>query len=463
MLESLSIEKILKTLTMGGGEYGEIYFEELRTHRISHEDNRLERIIAGSDRGIGLRLIRDFKTYYGWTNSTREKDILEIASTLSAIPGKRGRGTITAISEKIFPPVTRVLISPLGCDIGVKTDIVLNAYKSAKIDKEVVQIKVIYGDASRKIEIANTLGELHKNEQTYILLAVQVVLSANGRLQIGYETAGGSGGIEELEGGKPEEVAMRAVSRAQLMLHAKKAPGGRMPVILSSHAGGTMIHEAVGHGLEADLATGGLSVYKGKVGKQIASPLITVIDDPTIEGKRGSYAIDDEGVPSRRNILVEKGVLKSYMFDRLQAMKNGGQSTGNGRRESYRMRPIPRMSNTIIAPGETDPEEIISSVQRGLFVKKMGGGQVNTVTGDFVFEVSEGYLLEQGNVGEAVRGATLTGSGPEVLNMIDMVGKDLGYGIGTCGKDGQGVPVADAQPTLRIGEPFIIVGGDATG
>lgn len=220
-----------------------------------------------------------------------------------------------------------------------------------------------------------------------------------------------------------------------------------------------MIHEAIGHGLEADLAEQGLSVYSGKLGEKVAGSFITVIDDATIPLKRGSSFFDDEGTPTERTVLVEDGVLKSYMHDRLSAMKAGEdvKSTGNGRRESYHFRPIPRMTNTLIAPGESNPDEILSSLSSGLFVKRMGGGQVNTVTGDFVFEVTEGYQIENGKVGEPVRGATLTGTGPEILNSIDMVGTDLGYGIGTCGKDGQGVPVADAQPTIRI--PEIVVGG----
>ena len=218
-----------------------------------------------------------------------------------------------------------------------------------------------------------------------------------------------------------------------------------------------MIHEAIGHGLEADLAQQGLSVFSKKIGEKVASPLITVVDDPTLRQKRGSYAFDDEGVGSRRTVLVEDGVLKGYLYDRLTAMKDGMESTGNGRRESYHHKPIPRMSNTMILPGTSKPEEIIRSVEKGLFVKKMGGGQVNTVNGDFVFEVSEGYLIEKGNVAEPIRGAILTGNGPQILKEIDEVGDDLGFGIGTCGKEGQGVPVSDAQPTLRISE--ILVGG----
>jgi TldD protein len=209
--------------------------------------------------------------------------------------------------------------------------------------------------------------------------------------------------------------------------------------------------------LEADLAQSGLSVYSNRMGERIASPLITVLDDATLPERRGSFRFDDEGIDAERTVLVDRGILKTFMYDRLTAMKDGAQSTGNGRRESYKHRPIPRMTNTMIAPGATDPKAILQMTPKGLYVRKMGGGQVNTVNGDFVFEVSEGYLIENGQIGEPVRGATLTGNGPLVLQSIDQVGSDLGFSIGTCGKDGQGSPVSDAQPTLRI--PEITVGG----
>jgi len=202
----------------------------------------------------------------------------------------------------------------------------------------------------------------------------------------------------------------------------------------------------------------GFSVYAGRRGDMVASPLVSVVDDATLQHKRGSYAFDDEGVPGQRTLLVDRGMLKGYLYDCLTALKDNTASTGNGRRESYKSRPLPRMSNTFILPGSTEPDDIVRATGRGLLVKKMGGGQVNTLNGDFVFQVTEGYLIENGKVGDAVRGATLTGNGPAVLKSIDMVGNDLGFGIGTCGKEGQGIPVADAQPTLRI--PEMVVGGE---
>jgi TldD protein len=231
-----------------------------------------------------------------------------------------------------------------------------------------------------------------------------------------------------------------------------------MTVVLSGRAGGTMIHEAIGHGLEGDAVFKGLSIYSGRLGEKIASDHVTVIDDATLEGKRGSYRFDDEGTPSQRTVAVEDGVLKGFLLDRRSAAKLGMEPTGNGRRENFRFRPIVRMSNTMIAPGEHDPEEIIAGVKSGLLVVRMGGGQVDTSSGDFVFKVAEAYLIENGRVTEPVRGATLIGNGPAVLETVDMVGNDIGFDIGTCGKDGQHVPVSDAQPTIRI--PGITVGGE---
>jgi TldD protein len=326
-----------------------------------------------------------------------------------------------------------------------------------KVDKRIRQVSVIYRDMVQKVLIANSDGIIAEDNRIYMLFVINVIASDNGIIQTGYETAGGFTGFELFNSVNPEKMALDAAERSIRMLKARHAPAGRMPVIVSSEAGGTMIHEAIGHGLEADLALQGLSVYSGQVSKPIASPLITVIDDATIPNKRGSFRFDDEGTPSQRTVLVENGVLKQYMYDRLTAMQEGSVSTGNGRRESYHSKPIPRMTNTFLASGKSSPDEMIKDTDKGLFVKKMGGGQVNTVSGDFVFDVQEGYIIEQGSIAEPVRGATLTGSGPDVLKSIDMVGTDLGFAIGTCGKDAQGVPVSDAMPTVRI--PDMVVGG----
>ncbi len=325
------------------------------------------------------------------------------------------------------------------------------------VSDKVRQVKVNYHNGCRKIYIANSYGEEVEDIRHDLVFLVHAVVSSDGIIQTGYESMGGFSGVELFDTTSPEEVGRIAAERGVRMLSARKAPVGEMSVVLSSEAGGTMVHEAVGHGLEGDFIEQGLSVYSNRFGEKVASELVTIIDDSTIPNKRGSFHFDDEGTPAQRTVLIENGIMKMCMHDRLSALKSGIASTGNGRRTSYRSRPIPRMTNTLIAPGRTNPEEIIRSVDKGLFVKKMGGGEVNIVNGDFVFEVSEGYLIEGGKVTAPIRGAILTGNGPKVMGEIDMVGSDLGFGIGTCGKDGQGAPVSDAQPTLRI--PKIIVGG----
>jgi TldD protein len=319
-------------------------------------------------------------------------------------------------------------------------------------------VTVVYRDAVQSVKVMTSEGAVAEDQRVYTTALVQVVAADGPTIQTGYEPVGGLIGYEIFEHSPLETAGRKSAQRAVDMLKARRAPGGRMPVVISSAAGGTMIHEAIGHGLEADLAQQGLSVYSGKVGEPVASSVISVVDDATLPSRRGSFAFDDEGTPAGRTVLVENGILRRYMYDRYTASIDGTVSTGNGRRESYEHKPIPRMTNTFIAPGECDPEEIIRSVPKGLLVTKMGGGQVNTITGDFVFEVQEGFLLQDGKVGDLVRGATLVGNGPEVLKSIDMVGSDLGFSIGTCGKDAQGVPVSDAMPTLRI--PEIVVGGE---
>jgi TldD protein len=460
MLENLEISRILRLALSGGGEFADIFYEEGSSTAVFCEDNNIEKVVATTERGVGLRVISDLRTAYAYTNDLSEAALMELAATLSrAVRGREFKDAIDMRSRDIGPGFP-ILIPPDSVPLADKVALVNRANLAArKLDSRIRQVTVTYRDGQLRAQCANSIGEFRETARTGVVFTTQVVASNGEVIQTGYEPLGGFRGHEIFEEKSPEEIAQAAARRATMMLSARKAPGGTMPVVLSSSAGGTMVHEAIGHGLEADLAQSGMSVYSGKVGTQVAAPLVTVLDDATIANARGSFSFDDEGTPAERTVLVENGILKGFMYDRLSAMKDGCVSTGNGRRESYQSKPIVRMTNTIIAPGSTDPEAIVRSADKGLFVKKMGGGQVNTVTGDFVFEVTEGYLIDKGSVVEPVRGATLTGSGPEVLKKIAMVGNDLGFGIGTCGKDGQGVPVADAQPTLLI--EAITVGGVA--
>lgn len=459
MLSRIDVAPVLKALLSRGGEYGELFAEEVRALNVLFEDGKAERVVAGTDSGIGVRLIFGGRTFYAYTNDCGADSLTALAYDLA----RHASGGGVPLSLPASPAAARnpspVRIGPGTRGIAEKVALAALMDRVARSESPLVrQVRATYGEVERRIEVAAHPGVFASDAQTHTLLTVQAVAGNGGGLAMGYETGGGTSGFEFLEEFVPETLARQAAGRAVRNLSAPKLPGGRMPVVLSAEAGGTMVHEAIGHGLEADLARQGMSVYQHSMGKEVGSPLVTIVDDSTVPGKRGSFGIDDEGTPGQRTLLVENGVLKGLLHDRLSAMKDGAAPTGNGRRESYRSRPIPRMTNTIILPGSTPPAEVLAPVDRGLFVVKMGGGQVNTVTGDFMFEVAEGYRIENGKRGEAVRGATITGNGPEALRMIDAVGNDLGFGLGTCGKDGQGVPVGDAQPTLRFGPPWITVG-----
>jgi TldD protein len=459
MLDKELLVKVLKKTRLYGGEYAEIFVERKKSVSIQCEDKNIEKVITGVDAGFGIRLISNGRTSYAHSNDLSEVSLLKAASEVS----KAATGAVTdlVIGLRAQIPSVSFHINRFPEDVPVekKISIVRKADSAARsYDKKIRQVSVVYHDFIQEVQIATTEGIVAEDKRVHTVAVIQVVAADGGLIQTGYESIGGFIGFELFDEINVEELSMKTAKRALMMLTAMRAPGGRMPAVISSEAGGTMIHEAIGHGLEADLAQQGLSVYSGKVGQPVASPLISVIDDPTLQKKRGSFRFDDEGTPSQRSVLVEKGILKNYMYDKLTAMKDGVTSTGNGRRQSYQHRPIPRMTNTFITPGDTPPGKIISSVDNGLFVKKMGGGQVNTVTGDFVFDVQEGYRIKHGMIEEPVRGATLAGNGPEILKSVDMVGSDLGFAIGTCGKDSQGVPVSDAMPTIRI--PDIVVGGE---
>ena len=361
MIEHIPFEKILKEALKEGGEFADIFFEQTYSVAVVCEEDRIEKMISGQDIGLGLRVLFDGRTFYSFANRLGEKDLLQLASVVSrAVKEDRGekifnlldqRG-ITPSSTTIFPPRAPIEKHPREIAIREKVSMVNRANEVArKLDSRVRQVKVLYRDVSQSASIANSEGLWVEGERVGMVFSVQVVSSQEDIIQTGYEPIGGTMGFELFELCPPEKVAEIATRRSLLMLSARKAPMGKMTVVLSSDAGGTMIHEAVGHGLEADLAQQGLSVYSGKIGEKVASSLITVVDDPTLSQKRGSYAFDDEGVVSQKTTLVEKGVLKSYLYDRLSAFKDSIPSTGNGRRESYQLKPIPRMSNTLILSG----------------------------------------------------------------------------------------------------------------
>ena len=443
---------------IAGGDYGEVFLEETSWTSASLEDGRVQDVNAGSDRGLGLHLLRRrgaaVETYFGSGPDVAPAAAARLRADLQPF--------VSGPVPRFAAPLSRGVVArvdPAGVPLERKVALLHALDRVVRTEfPSVRQVTVSYGDGSKHTRVLNTDGTDARQNLLATVLSVTVVVEEKGRLQTGYEVIGGQRGYEILEGDAPFTAARRAAHRALAKLRAPKAKAGEMSVVLSSSAGGTFIHEAIGHSLEADHVQEGSSpAYRHAVGKQIAPGNITVVDDPTLPFQRGSYFFDDEGVLASPTVLVSKGVLMGYLDDRTTALRDSRVSNGHGRRESFSDRPFPRMSNLYIAPGPDDPAEIVRGLTRGLFVTRMGGGQVNTATGEFVFEVDEGFWVENGKIKHLVRDANLLGIGPEVLLSIDRVGWDMGWGIGTCGKEGQSVPVSDGQPTIRL--PKVVVGG----
>lgn len=448
-------KQILEIALSGGGDFADLYVENKAVTSVVCEEDRIENITTGEDRGAGIRVIDGDRVIYIQTNDLTLGGLKKAANDAAVAGGKSKKVSVKDFVESEVLK-SKVKKDPNSVTISDKTEVVIAANKACKAYSEkIIQVTVAYVDSKKDIIVANSEGVFTKEEQISTRFAVNAVARDGEVVQTGYESQGGIQGFEIVR--DAEKLAELAGERAVRMLNAKPAPAGKMTVVMSSEAGGTMVHEACGHGLEGDLVFRGMSVYAGKLGEVVASEKVTVVDDATIEGRYGYFGYDDEGTKAEKTVLIENGVLKNYMTDLHYAEKLGLKPTGNGRRQSYAYRPVPRMSNTYIAPGNDDPEEIIRSTEKGLYVTKMGGGQVNTTNGEFVFDVAEGYLIENGKIGSLVRGATLIGNGPQVLREIEMVGNDLGFSLGTCGKEGQGVPVSDAQPTIKI--KSITVGG----
>ncbi|MDO7788655.1 TldD/PmbA family protein [Desulforamulus aquiferis] len=463
MVDKQLLKEVLGVALSNGGDFADIFLEEKQSTGIGMEAGRIERVNSGLDAGAGLRVLSGEATAYAYTNDTSKEGLLEAAKIVSHA-AQGGKRDVNLDLTTIKPLVDfKIKTRPEDVPTHDKVELVRKVDNAARAvnGEKIKQVIVGYGDTVQRVTIANSQGTFVEDERVRTRLMVNVVASENGKIQTGYDAVGSHNGFELFEQYDPEALARNAARRAVSMLDALPAPSGKMPVVMAGEAGGTMVHEACGHGLEADLEQRQLSVYSGMKGQQVASELVTVVDDATMPDRYGSYRFDDEGVPSEKVTMIENGILTDYLYDRLSATKENRESNGHGRRESYQHKPLPRMANTYIGPGKEEPENIIKGYKNGLLVKKMGGGQVNTTTGDFVFDVAEGYLIKDGEIGSMVRGATLTGNGPEVLRMVERVGSDLGFTIGTCGKDGQGAPVSDAQPTMAIKE--LVVGGTAGG
>ena len=453
------VERALRTALSRGGDWAELFWERHETLQLVLDDQRIEDAITGVDQGAGVRVTSGDQTLYANGNVTDVDDVMAIAGSAarSVVDGSGLHEAARLVPDELSRPHS-VAIDPRTVPVERKVALLRLANEVARAhDPRVSQATVSYAESVQEILVANSDGVHRTDTRVRVNFMVQVVAKDGAVLESGFEAVRGTLGFEMLTEDAVRDAAESAARRAVLNVGAQPAPAGTYTVVLSSEAGGTLIHESVGHGLEADLNLRGLSVYSGRIGEKVASELITVVDDGRDPGQRGTAAMDDEATPTQRTVLIEKGILRTYLSDRKHAEKLGIPRSGNARRESFRHLPICRMTNTMIASGDSDPAAIVRSVKDGIFVKKMGGGQVDVVSGNFAFEVTECYRIRDGELAEPLRGATLVGQGPKLMSEIDMVGWDLGYSTGTCGKDGQGAPVADAQPTLRI--PSVVIGG----
>lgn len=460
-LNQRQLEEILAQVMTRAVDSADIYLQSARGESWLLEDGIVKTGDFSIDHGFGLRVMSGEKTGFAYSDEISLTTLQNAAKSAQSIVQSGGKGTVRVASQSQAAPLYPA-INPLE-SLSEQDKIALlhrvNA-KARSLDPRVQQVMVSLSASYNIVMVLNTEGVFAADVRPLVNLWVKVIAQENGRRERGQAGGGARAGYDLFTTqDTADEYVQKAVRQAILNLTAADAPAGMMPVVLGPGWPAVLLHEAVGHGLEADFNRKGSSIFTGRMGEQIVSPLCNIVDDGTLPGRRGSITMDDEGTPSQCTVLIEKGVLKNYMQDRQNARLMGMHPTGNGRRESYAHLPIPRMTNTLMLPGESDPEEIIASVKQGLYAVDFAGGQVDTASGKFVFTMSEAYLIENGKVTTPVKGATLIGNGPEVLMKVSMVGHDLQLdsGIGTCGKDGQTVPVGVGQPTLKIDS--LTVGG----
>jgi TldD protein len=457
------VERTLSVALSRGGDFAEVFAEDRSSVHARLDDGRVEELATGRSRGVGIRVVRGETTGFAHTADLSEAGLAAAAAAAAAASTESGApvrvAALPAAPSGGPGPVPVVLPETVTKD--AKVAMLQRADAAARERSGAIrQVSAAYADGRRRILVASSDGVFAEDDQVRTRFTVTCVAEGDTGLHTGTEAPGRTVGFELFDEIEPEAVARVAADRALTLLRARPAPSGRLPVVLKRGAGGVLFHEACGHGLEADLVRRDASVFRGRIGERVASPLVTVVDDGTYGREWGTFAIDDEGTPARRNVLIEDGVLTDYMWDVVRARAAGRPSSGNGRRETYRHLPMVRMTNTYLLPGTTDPDDIIADTEHGLYCVALGGGQVNTATGDFVFGVTEAYLIENGVVTEPVRAAQLIGNGADALRLVDAVGNDFDTWAGTCGKEGQGVPVSSGQPTLRVAE--LTVGGTAS-
>jgi TldD protein len=456
------LEKVLAAAVRTGAEFAEVYAEDKRTTGVGLDDRRVEQVSSGRDRGAGIRVVKGETTGFAYTADLTEHGLRVAAEAAAAAASRGGGGTRTvalnASPAHVVSPVERFPDDVRTADKVALLQRMDDAARSS--GGAIVQVSAGYGDSRKRILVANTEGVLVHDEQVRTLIRVSAVADGDAGMQTGAQSAGHTMGFELFDRVDVEDLARDAARIALTKLNARPAPSGALPVVIKRGSGGVLFHEACGHGLEADLVAKGGSVYRGKKGELVASPLVTLVDDGTMSGEWGAIGYDDEGHASQYNVLIENGILTDYMWDYLRARKEGRAQSGNGRRQSYQHLPMVRMTNTYVLNGTDEPDDIVRATDYGVYVAKLGGGSVNTASGDFVFGMTEAYLIENGEITTPLREGNLIGNGPQVLRDIDLLGNDFAMGNpGTCGKDGQGVPVGDGQPTLRV--KSLTIGGTA--
>ena len=462
MIDTPVLDKVLSEALRHGGDFAEVFAEDRSTSSALLDDGRVEELSSGRERGAGIRVVSGETTGFAHTADLSESGLLRAAEAASAVARTGGGGTRTV---EVVPLRSAGAGGgsnrPAGSGTKAETlELLTRADEAARATGDAVtQVQAGCGSSRRQVLIANSEGLLARDEQARTRFSVSCVATGDTGLQTGFESAARTLGFELFDEVSVEELARLAAGRALSKLAARPAPSGELPVVLAGGSGGILFHEACGHGLEADHIVKDASVYTGRVGQQVASPMVTLVDDGTVGSEWGTFAVDDEGRPAQRNVLIDHGVLTDYLWDYLRARKEGRVSSGNGRRQTNQHLPMVRMTNTFLLPGDEDPDEIVAQTPRGVYVAKLGGGQVNTTTGDFVFGTTEAYLIEGGKITEPLRDANLIGNGPEILTRIDAVATDFSMTPGTCGKDGQSVPVGCGQATMRL--TGVTIGGTA--
>jgi TldD protein len=448
LIDPAVAERVLARALANGGRFAEVFAERRQGLSMSIDESRIEAVQSGAEEGAGVRVVSEGTTYFAHVDGLNPADLERAAGeAASALGGERREPSSLQAVATTPQPIER----PPGEVAAERKAALLRELDERARGQggEIAQFTASYAEARREVAIANSDGLLTGDDRTRVRIGAQAVARREGTVETGAETLGAHRGFELLEG-DPGRIAEQAARKALTLLDAGPAPSGSMPVVVGGGFGGVLFHEMTGHGLEADHIHKGASVYVGKLGEQVAQPLLSAYDDGRLPGEWGSDAIDDEGAPTQKTQVIEEGRLTSYLYDRLSAEREGVASTGNGRRESFRHLPIPRMTNTYIAPGDATPEAMIAEVEKGFYAVSFAGGQVDPATGDFVFGVSEGYLIEAGKVTRPCRGATLIGNCLEALTAIDAVGDDFFMKTGICGKGGQKVPVGTGQGHVRV-------------